>query len=86
MLVLVALLVHALLVVAGGLIVGIDDGVAGQAVGAVGIADEVDAIRLKLGEFADGGEHLREGRTVSSCNLRKAQLPDSMQSGLVIGT
>ena len=48
---------HALLVVAGGLIVGVDDGVGGHAVGVVGLGPGVDGVDIiELGHHEDS-EH-----------------------------
>jgi hypothetical protein len=53
---LVAALDHALLVVAGGLIVGVDDGVGGHAVGVVGLGPGVDGVDVGVG-VEEEGEH-----------------------------
>jgi hypothetical protein len=53
---LVAALDHALLVVAGGLIVGVDDGVGGHAVGVVGLGPGVDGVDIGVG-VEEKGEH-----------------------------
>jgi len=48
---------HALLVVVGGLIVGVDDGVGGHTVGVVGLGPGVDGVDvIEHGEGEDG-EH-----------------------------
>jgi hypothetical protein len=51
----------ALLVVAGGLVVGVDDGVGGHAVGVVGLGPGVDGVDIRVGVKKHGhgekGEH-----------------------------
>ena len=54
---LVAALDHALLVVAGGLIVGVDDGVGGHAVGVVGLGPGVDGVDVIEHGEGENGEH-----------------------------
>ncbi len=54
---LIATLDHALLVVAGGLIVGVDDGVGGQTVGVVRLGLGVDSVNVGVG-VQEEGEHL----------------------------
>ena len=56
---LIAALDHALLVVAGGLIVGVDDGVGGHAVGVVGLGPGVDGVDIGVG-VEEKGEHFCE--------------------------
>jgi len=53
---LIAALDHALLVVARGLIVGVDDGVRGHAVGVVGLGPGVDGVNVGVG-IKEEGEH-----------------------------
>jgi len=48
----------ALLVVAGGLIVGIDDGVGGDAVSVVRLSPRVDGVHVAVGVEKEG-EHLK---------------------------
>ena len=48
---------HALLVVAGGLIVGVDDGVGGHAVGVVGLGPGVDGVDIVEHGHGEEGEH-----------------------------
>ncbi len=49
---------HALLVVASGLIVGVDDGVRGHAVGVVGLGPGVDGVDVIEHGHGEKGEHL----------------------------
>ena len=53
---LIAALDHALLVVAGGLIVGVDDGVRGHTVGVVRLGPGVDGVNVGVG-VEEEGEH-----------------------------
>ena len=48
---------HALLVVLGGLIVGVDDGVGGHAVGVVGLVPGVDGVDIVEHGHGEEGEH-----------------------------
>jgi hypothetical protein len=48
---------HALLVVAGGLVVGVDDGVGGHAVGVVGLGPGVDGVDVVEHSHGEKGEH-----------------------------
>ena len=57
---------HALLVVAGGLVVGVDDGVGGDTVGVVGLGprvDGVDVVGSALGADEEGEHFSAEGAT-----------------------
>jgi hypothetical protein len=49
---------HALLVVLGGLVVGVDDGVGGNAVGVVGLGPGVDGVDIIENGHHQSGEHL----------------------------
>jgi len=57
---LVAAGLHALLVVHGGLVVGVDDGVGGHTIGVVGLGPGVDGVDVGHGVCGGGekGEHL----------------------------
>ena len=59
---LIAALDHALLVVAGGLIVGVDDGVGGHTVGVVRLGPGVDGVNVGVG-VEEEGEHFCAQRT-----------------------
>ncbi len=48
---------HALLVVGGGLIVGVDDGVGGNTVGVVGLSPGVDGVDIVEHGGSKEGEH-----------------------------
>jgi hypothetical protein len=48
---------HALLVVLGGLVVGVDDGVGGHAVGVVGLGPGVDGVDIVEHGHGEEGEH-----------------------------
>ena len=50
---------HALLVVAGRLIIGIDDGVGGDAVGVMGLSPGVDGVDVGVG-VEEEREHLHK--------------------------
>ena len=70
---LIAALDHALLVVAGGLIVGVDDGVGGHAVGVVGLGPGVDGVDIGVG-VEEKGEHFCEEMVKKSQRVIRAKL------------
>ena len=65
---LVAALDHALLVVAGGLVVGVDDGVGGHTVGVVGLGPGVDGVDVGVG-VEEKGEHF--------CSAHRSRMPSA---------
>jgi hypothetical protein len=56
---------HALLVVARGLVVGVDDRVGGHAVGVVGLGPSVDGVDIVEHGHGKKGEHLQVVAKVS---------------------
>ena len=65
---LVARDVHALLVVARGLVVGVDDGVGGHTVGVVGLGPGVDGVNIVEHGAGKDGEHCCcQGNNESAC-------------------
>jgi len=63
---------HALLVVRGGLIVGVDDGVGGHAVGVVGLGPGVDGVDVIEHGEGENGEHFN---CASKHSLATTRLP-----------